>query len=153
MPHRTHADIHRALDLNRDKQAIAFKALRDHIIANKDPTVQLHKLMEEYQRLCRQNDALDLELGETIKAEHAARAHAAHAKDVPRLAAHAKDAPVRNPMRSSSHSAQDLHCFYFHREGGCRDGDKCKYKHAPRCRDLKTIGCKRGVLCHFSHNF
>ena len=151
-------DILGALQLTRDKQAIAFKALRDHIIANKDPTVQLHKLMEEYQRLCRQNDTLDRKLGAIIQAEHAAHGKdvprsAAHGKDVPRAAAHGKDVPVRNPMRSSSHSPDQLHCFYFHREGGCKDGDKCKHKHAPRCRDLKTTGCKRGVLCHFSHNF
>ena len=169
---RTHTDIHHALGLIRDKQAIAFKALRDHIIANKDPTVQLHKLMEEYQRLCRQNDALDRELGKTIQDDYVARAahakdghrsatpakdghrSAAPAKDVHRSAAHAKDVPVCNPMRSSSHSPAELHCRFFHSEGGCKDGCKCQYKHASRCRDFKTAtGCKHGGMCHFSHNF
>jgi hypothetical protein len=66
----------------------------------------------------------------------------------------AKAASGHNPARSSPHSPGELHCRFFHRVGGCKDGDECPYKHTSWCRYFKTTaGCKYGEGCRYSHQF
>ena len=192
----------------RKQQADTYKQLRKHMLENPYQTVEAHKLMKVYIRLCQENDRLDRELGEASQSKHEAQNplaqfafhvfgdrsaaaprkeerprkeehHAAtprkeehraaehrkeeHRAATPRKEEHRAAAPrkeehraatLRNPMRTSSHSPEQLHCSNFHRVGGCTYGDKCKFKHASKCRDFKSsTGCKYGVLCHFSHHF
>ena len=105
---------------------------------------------------------------EPIKASHAGHCEervrnpmrsssgATHSKQEPTKTAEAghHTEQVGNTKRSSSYLTTELHCSFFHRENGCTDGDKCKYKHVSKCTYFKTAsGCKHGITCHYSHKF
>jgi hypothetical protein len=80
MPQLTRQEIHAKLDVVRRQQETAFKKLQEHMKLHKDPTVNTHQLMKEYQALCGKNDALDRELGEAIMREHKAQEEKAQQK-------------------------------------------------------------------------